>query len=146
MDLNMLPVLKDFIKNYFFTISKSDASLHYERYAFERKDCISLDLGCGKTIKNPFNANSIFGVDIDYGVDGISIRPCDLGIERIPFDDNFFDYVSAFDLLEHIPRTSYLNSERKLPFIFLMNEIFRVLKPDGVFLSHTPAFPRLAAL
>lgn len=146
MGLNLFPAVKDFIKNYYLTRSKSNVNLRYEIYVFDRLDCVSLDLGCGKTIKNPFHAKSIYGVDVDYGVNGTTIRPCDLGVERIPFDDNFFDYVTAFDLIEHIPRISHINSERKLPFIFLMSEISRVLKPNGVFLSHTPAFPRLAAL
>jgi SAM-dependent methyltransferase len=111
-----------------------------------RENALSLDLGCGKTPKNPFNAKNLYGVDIDYGVDESSnIFPCDLGAEELPFRDSFFDFVTAFDLIEHIPRIGYDGGKRSLPFVHLMNEVHRVLKPGGVFLSHTPAYPRLAA-
>ncbi|PZU46018.1 MAG: class I SAM-dependent methyltransferase [Sphingomonas sp.] len=105
----------------------------------------TLDLGCGRTPKNPFEAEQLFGIDVDYGVDEAScILPCDLGVERIPFDDNYFDYVTAFDLFEHIPRLAYIGTDRRYPFIFLMSECYRVLKPGGYLLSDTPCFPRAA--
>ena len=69
---------------------------------------------------------------------------CKLGFERIPFDDNSFDYITAYDLIEHIPR--YSDSENSnTPFIQLMNECYRVLKKDGIFLSMTPVYPYLGA-
>jgi SAM-dependent methyltransferase len=46
--------------------------------------------------------------------------------------------------IEHIPRVAYVPQRRNC-FIELMNEIYRVLKPDGLFLSFTPAFPRAEA-
>jgi SAM-dependent methyltransferase len=105
----------------------------------------TLDLGCGITPKNPFGAKLLYGIDVDYGVDeSAKIFPCDLGVEKLPFPDNFFDYVTAFDLLEHIPRLIYLEGKRVYPFIFLMSEIHRVLKRGGVFLSDTPAYPRFS--
>lgn len=106
----------------------------------------TLDLGCGKTPKNPFNAAELFGVDVDYGIDAVrNIVACDLGMEKLPFPDNHFEYVTAFDLLEHVPRLMYRGSERHYPFIFLMTETHRVLKPGGLFLSDTPAYPRFSA-
>lgn len=103
----------------------------------------ALDLGCGKTPKNPFGARELHGVDVDYGVSAEArIVSCDLGIEPLPYEDASFDVVSAFDLIEHIPRLIYVGSERRYPFIQLMNEIYRVLKPGGLFLSCTPAWPR----
>jgi SAM-dependent methyltransferase len=50
------------------------------------------------------------------------------------------DYITAYDFIEHIPRILY-NPSRSFPFINLMNEIFRCLKPGGYFFSHTPAYP-----
>ena len=35
--------------------------------------------------------------------------------------------------------------QRRFCFVELMNEIYRVLKPGGTFLSFTPAFPAAAA-
>lgn len=111
-----------------------------------RVQAMALDLGCGRTPKNPFGARELFGVDLDYGVDASkNILACDLGMEPLPFPSDHFDFVSAFDLIEHIPRLVYKGDERHAPFIQLMNEVHRVLKSGGIFLSHTPAYPRMAA-
>ena len=100
----------------------------------------TLDLGCGPNPKNPFSAEEIFGVDIiDFNNSNISIA--DLTIDPIPFDDNTFDYVTGFDFLEHIPRVLYFGRERKQPFIDVMSEVWRVLKPGGEALFATPAHP-----
>ena len=99
----------------------------------------TLDLGCGLNPRNPFNCSEIYGIDIrEHKIK--NIFNVDLVTNPIPFQDNFFDYVTAFDFIEHIPRVVYL-PKRKFPFIDLMSEIFRVLKPGGKFLSSTPAFP-----
>ena len=99
----------------------------------------TLDLGCGLNPRNPFNCSEIYGIDIrEHKIK--NIFNVDLVTNPIPFQDNFFDYVTAFDFIEHIPRVVY-RPKRKFPFIDLMSEIFRVLKPGGKFLSSTPAFP-----
>lgn len=102
----------------------------------------SLDLGCGNKPKNPFNADELYGIDIRG--DGKKILSADLAVERIPFEDKYFEYCSAFDFIEHIPRIIYA-PERKFCFVDLMSEIYRVLKPGGKFLSYTPAYPAAAA-
>lgn len=108
-----------------------------------KKDRTSLDLGCGKNPKNPFNAVKVCGVDI-RATDNDNIRVADLAVMPIPFQDNSFDYVTAFDFIEHIPRVSYL-PQLRFCFVELMNEIYRVLKPGGIFLSYTPAYPAAEA-
>lgn len=102
----------------------------------------TLDLGCGTVPKNPFNASEIYGIDIREESERILIA--DLAVEPIPFEDCFFDYCSAFDFIEHIPRVIYLPT-RKFSFVDLMSEIYRVLKPGGKFISFTPAFPHAPA-
>ena len=100
----------------------------------------TLDLGCGPNPKNPFLATKVFGVDIN-NFNNLNIKIADLAIESIPFEDNFFDFVTGFDFLEHIPRVLYLGRERRQPFIDIMSEIWRVLKPGGQTFLGTPAFP-----
>lgn len=99
----------------------------------------SLDLGCGQNPKNPFNAEILYGIDIRDDVEK-NVKKSDLVTESLPFEDNFFDFVTAFDVIEHIPRIIYAPT-RIYPFVNLMNEIYRVLKNGGKFLSHTPAYP-----
>ena len=103
----------------------------------------SLDLGCGPKPKNFFNANIVYGIDVREDLE-LNIIKADLAIENIPFPDSFFEYVTAHDFIEHIPRILYL-PQRKAPFVDLMSEIWRVLKTGGQFLSFTPAFPQAAA-
>ena len=103
----------------------------------------SLDLGCGPTPKNFFNADIVYGIDVRDELEK-NIYKADLITEKIPFEDDFFDFVTAHDFIEHIPRVLYLPN-RTYPFIELMNEIYRVLKPSGKFRSLTPAFPSAAA-
>jgi predicted SAM-dependent methyltransferase len=50
-------------------------------------------------------------------------------IEGLPFGDSSVDEVRAFDFLEHIPLGSTVK---------VVEEIYRVLNPGGLFDSHTP--------
>jgi SAM-dependent methyltransferase len=96
---------------------------------------ISLDLGCGETIRNPYLALTVIGLDI---------QDADLAIEPIPWANDYFDFVTAYDFLEHIPRLLYV-PQRRYPFVELMSEVWRVMKVGGKFLSSTPAFPHAPA-
>mgnify|MGYP001384957811 CR=1 FL=1 len=100
----------------------------------------SLDLGCGSRPRNPFKALESYGIDIRDDLTQ-NIKQADLEVDPIPFKDNFFDCCCAYDFIEHIPRTSYMNGKKRSSFIEIMNEIYRVLKPNGYFLHRTPAFP-----
>jgi len=103
----------------------------------------TLDLGCGDVPRNPFHAELMFGVDVRSNLTG-NIRSADLAVEPIPFDDDSFDYLTAYDFIEHIPRVLYA-PQRRNAFVEVMNEVHRVLKPGGLFLSHTPAYPHAVA-
>ena len=94
----------------------------------------SLDLGCNNRPRNPYKYEKLYGIDLTPQViDGITYAEANLALEPIPFEDNYFDCVSAFDFIEHIPRQllSVDTKKTRLPFIELMNEIWRVLKPNG---------------
>lgn len=98
----------------------------------------SLDLGCGNNPKNPFNAEELYGIDIANSKNTKYFKTVDLNINPIPFPDNHFDYVTAFDFIEHIPRIIYVDGKIRNCFVEVMNEIWRVLKPGGTFLACTP--------
>ncbi len=101
-----------------------------------------LDIGCGTEPRNPFKYDEVYGID-QKNFNNPKIVECNLGLEEIPFPNNFFDSISAFDLLEHIPRHSIDHQNKKIffPFISLMQEIWRVLKPNGRLLALTPTYP-----
>ena len=82
----------------------------------------TLDLGCGLNPRNPFNADELYGIDIRPH-DNEKMKMVDLAIESIPFPSEYFDYVSAYDFIEHVPRIIY-NPTRRFCFIELMNEIY----------------------
>lgn len=99
----------------------------------------SLDLGCGGVPRNPFKADLLYGIDIRDS-DNPNIARSDLAREGIPHGDGSMNYITAFDFIEHVPRVVYL-PEIRYSFIELMNEIYRVLAPGGLFLAQTPVYP-----
>ncbi len=111
----------------------------YRASAANTQNSTTLDLGCGTNPRNPFFAATTYGIDIRENPEK-NIKYADLTVEKIPYPDAHFDYITAYDFLEHVPRIIYL-PERRFPFIELMNEIHRTLKPNGIFLSHTPIYP-----
>jgi SAM-dependent methyltransferase len=104
----------------------------------------ALDLGCGASPKNPFRCSHVFGIDIDCSLSSDSIRVADLNVEPIPFGSSSIDVVTAFDFIEHVPRLLYA-PHRLNPFILLMNEVSRVLRPGGIFFHSTPCYPHASA-
>jgi SAM-dependent methyltransferase len=104
-----------------------------------------LDLGCGIKPRNPYGCEQVFGIDIRAGLIApgvVHIAAANLSCEPIPFDSHSFDAVSAYDFLEHIPRVRIdAKGQTHFPFIDLMNEIWRVLKPSGLLYAVTPAYP-----
>ena len=123
---------------------KSDLQSIHNLYLLDKSnDTFALDLGCGLAPQNRFKASEVVGVDLIENEEKRVIK-CKLGYETMPFANDSFDYLTAYDLIEHIPRFSEI-SENGPPFIFFMNECFRVLKPGGIFLSMTPIYPYLGA-
>lgn len=102
-----------------------------------------LDIGCGDKPRNPYRADKLFGIDIRPNLQHpkAEIRGSDLFRQPIPFESNFFDSVSAYDFLEHVPRVAITNDFTRFPFIETMNEVWRVLKDNGLFYASTPIYP-----
>jgi SAM-dependent methyltransferase len=102
-----------------------------------------LDIGCNSNPRNPFNASKLYGVDIiDLKTSHFNYHKCNLIYDALPFSDSSFESVSAYDFLQIVPRNAIINGTGVFPFIHVMNEIYRVLKPGGVFYAITPGYPR----
>jgi SAM-dependent methyltransferase len=111
------------------------------------KNSVHVDLGAGNNPRNPFRATKLIATDFHDSFtrhDGVEFRKCDL-TRNLPFDSDSVDSFTAFDVLEHIPRWERTKSGIEFPFINLMNEIHRCLKPGGIFMALTPAYPSEAA-
>lgn len=108
-----------------------------------------LDLGCGRTPRNPFGRQEIHAIDLSLpeGSDPARFKAANLSCQPIPHPDASFDSVSAYDFLEHVPRVlpAADGTGTVFPFIRLMNEIWRVLVPGGRFYALTPGVPSLEA-
>lgn len=101
-----------------------------------------LDYGCGKgeaVTAGRESGLNIFGVEIFFGGSrdvreaviaagllGDTVREIQNGI--IPFEDNFFDLVFSNQVFEHVEDLDHV-----------LEEIYRVLKPDGTLISLFPS-------
>ena len=106
-----------------------------------------VDLGCGGDPRNPYGRDELFGVDLGAPVSGDgAIRRANLALQVIPFGDDSFDSVSAYDFFEHVPRVlpTADGQATRFPFVELMNEVWRVLKAGGLLYAVTPVFPHPA--
>ncbi len=101
---------------------------------------VSLDIGSGPVPKNPFKSDVLYGADLREDEKN-NVVYSDLSLGKLPFENEKFDFVTAFDVLEHIQRVILVDGKTIFPFISLMNEIFRILKPGGVFFSIQPVYP-----
>ena len=118
-------------ENYYNDCNYVDSCGHIQSYIdickkYTKEDYKWLDVGCGagknlSTINNIIkNKNNIFGLDI---VDD-SIKICHkLGfnncikhsiIEKFPYKDNIFDFISGTDILEHLTETDIEKSLKEI--------------------------------
>jgi ubiquinone/menaquinone biosynthesis C-methylase UbiE len=121
----------------FYPDHSKDGTLAF--YAWLRQyinaDVIMLNLGAGPAVDNPLRSlrgevQKVYGADIDpiilknHQLDQAHVIQ-ENGI--LPFEDNFFNIVLSDFVLEHV----------KNPKLFL-DEVYRVLKPGGMFFFRTP--------
>lgn len=85
---------------------------------------IALNLGCGRAHKKEDGVYEWVNVDKQKPANLV----CDV-TKGLPYKDNEIDHVAADNLLEHF------NDDE---FLFVMNEIWRVLKPKGTFWLRVP--------
>lgn len=102
------------------------------------KACRYLDLGHGNgvftlEIANLVEAREIVGVDVSEQAlstargKGIKTFKVDLETDPLPFPNDYFDLVTAIEVVEHLRTIDNL-----------LTEEFRVLKPKGFFVIATP--------
>ncbi len=104
-------------------------------FAQIRDDSKVLDIGCnrGRFLQSVRDLNKnceLYGVDIDPKIKNLKIENCSFhvcGVEKLPFEEKYFDNIFALSTLEHIPE---LDSAVK--------EISRILKPDGSVIISSP--------
>ena len=105
-----------------------------------------LDLGpasgeFAKQINNGYTHYDIYGVDIDnYLAEGNQFmfkefKTADLSFDPIPWPDNTFNIVTAWCVLPHLEN----------PF-HTIREVWRVLKPNGIFIFTTPNLSSRASI
>lgn len=95
-----------------------------------------LDVGCGvngKLVKefSP-NVEKIFGLDKkvnEFVERNMVVKKHNFNKEPMPFTDNFFDIITMLAVLEHVDRREYV-----------LTEIYRILKPEGVLLLTVPTW------
>jgi hypothetical protein len=110
-------------------------------YAPIQKGELIIDLGMGKNRRHP----EAIGIDIVGKPTTEADIICNLGFDPIPLQDNSCKFVMAHDLLEHIPHTQWIERRGRMirlqPTVQLFNEVYRILKPGGIFETNTPVHP-----
>jgi SAM-dependent methyltransferase len=106
-----------------------------------------VDLGAGTNPRNPMRSNLVTGVDLapeSMFSETPEVKYLQIGDGgKLPFEDQSLDGITAFDVIEHLPRQSSQGDDNL--FIKTMNEIYRTLKPGGFFLAITPCYPSPSA-
>ena len=118
-------------------LSEQRAKLANKKIPSELRSGKILDIGCGSYPNFLISTN----FNIKYGLDpSVNIKDSPEGIdliqfdiekeETLPFNDNFFSVITLLGVYEHIEPERLIN---------VLSEIYRVLKPGGMFILTTPA-------
>lgn len=92
---------------------------------------LALDVGSADAPSSRWLDEVSKKVAMDLDPRGLDIEAGDVvgSITRIPFNDGHFDVVGAFDVVEHVADE-----------LQALDEVFRSLKPGGLFLMAVPAY------
>lgn len=97
-----------------------------------------LDIGCGDgtftiLLKESLKAKEVAGIEISQEAiaaakeKGITAYHLDIDKSPFPFANDYFDVVYCGEIIEHVFDTDHL-----------LNEVHRILKPDGIAILTTP--------
>ena len=89
---------------------------------------IKINLGCGRDLLEDF-----INVDIYYDFKDKNYVRSD--VRKLPFKDNYADYILAREIIEHIPTIDLIST---------LKEWIRVLKPGGRLVITCPDFNQMA--
>ncbi len=106
------------------------------KYGGKVNSIIELGVGDGSILSEVakhVGARALYGCDIDdealnkASEKGITTVKADLNTDKLPFPDNYFNAVIMEEVIEHL-----VNPDNAL------QEAYRILKPNGVFILSTP--------
>ena len=133
MAKNYLSVVYDEESHPYGDYPEQLCSYLFQSFGFE-KGMKLLEPGCGRgEFLNNFKQLGLDVVGIDISPEAVEfendfeVKLCDIEKEKLPFDDNSIDIVYSKSFIEHLHYP-----ERYL------EEAYRVLKPNGIFLTLTP--------
>ena len=119
-----------------FTAYPNQLTKHIVETMRIRKNTTLLDVGCGRgEFSNGFVKQGIDVYSVDkqtsstQALNGREIFSVDLENEKLPFPDNFFDFIFSKSVIEHFHRPEEL-----------FTELHRVLKPGGTIITMCPAW------
>jgi SAM-dependent methyltransferase len=113
-----------------FYIARLNLLQNIKKIAHHFNDGCLLDVGCGtKPYESLFNVASYIGLDVAGGGHEDAAKSADVYYDgkNFPFSDSFFDYAISNQVLEHVFEPEQF-----------MDEIHRVLKPNGLLLITVP--------
>lgn len=100
-----------------------------------------LDIGCGSypaflltvDFSEKYGLDKMAQTHVEEGIKdyGISFANCEIEKEKLPFSSDYFDVVTMLAVFEHIEPDQLVR---------LHKEIYRILKPGGLYFMTTPAF------
>ena len=86
-------------------------------------------------LKEACKAKEVYGIEIsEKGAEmarkrGVKCYQLDVDEEDFPFEDNYFDAITAFEIIEHLFDPDHF-----------LEEVYRVLKPNGIFVLSDTKF------
>ncbi len=124
-------------KRHFFYVSTHQLVISLINKFRPRKKLKILDAGCGTGLlaKKLQEFGTVYGIDISSEAlhfarkRGIKVKKS--SIEKLPFLGNSFDVVVSIDVLTH---ESIKND------LIPLNEFYRILKPEGIFILRVSAY------